>query len=160
MSSVVTDSLIQSFPYEIHQVRGPQGELVWVEKGINPDNVFDDKRRTDWPYSVITADLICQEIMVGASLTQVCKMEGFPSYSVVSRWRRENPEFRELLKQAYEDRAEYYLESALSLMDDVKTTGDLRRAKINLDVIKWITAPYYKKKSADKETQVFSLIVR
>ena len=65
----IGEFLINQYPYKVHQVRSQTGELVWVQAGVNPDNVFQDKRRSDWPYSEITADLICQQIVEGASLT-------------------------------------------------------------------------------------------
>ena len=68
-------ALAGNFPYEVHQVMGPDNQLVWVERGVNPDDVFKDKRKTDWPFSEVIADLICQQVVEGASLTSVCKQQ-------------------------------------------------------------------------------------
>ncbi|MEK2643885.1 terminase small subunit-like protein [Bdellovibrio sp. BCCA] len=136
--------LINQFPYEVHQVRSPNGDLVWVQKGINPDNIFGDKRRSDWPFSQIIADLICQKIMEGESLSAICKQEGFPSYSVVCRWRNEQPRFKDDLEQAYKDRAEYYLEKVLEIAGAIEPNESARKARIKLDAYKWcagIAAP-------------------
>ncbi len=136
----IGEFLINQYPYKVHQVRSQTGELVWVQAGVNPDNVFQDKRRSDWPYSEITADLICQQIVEGASLTKVCKMQGFPSYGIVCRWRRENPDFEVALNQAYKDRAEFYLESAIDIVNDLETKHDVRKARLKWNISKWIVA--------------------
>lgn len=131
------DELVENFPYQIHQIRGPNGELVWVQKGINPDNIFDDKRKSDWPFSQVIADLICGQIVEGQSLLSICRQEGFPSYAIVCRWKNEQPLFKADLEAAYEDRREFFIEKILALIDEIKSGDSIKKISLMLDAFKW-----------------------
>lgn len=137
MSSEASDFLTKKFPYELHQVIGPNNELVWVERGVNPDNIFDDKRKTDWPFSEVIADLICSQVAEGSSLSKVCKQPGFPSYNVICRWRIENPTFAESLKLAYQDRADFYFDRVLEVVESDDLKDNLLVAKAKIEAYKW-----------------------
>lgn len=116
---------------------GPDNQLVWIERGVNPDDVFKDKRKTDWPFSEVIADLICQQVVEGASLTNVCKQPGFPTYNIVCRWRIENPLFADALKLAYQDRAEFYFDQVLSIVESNQLDDNLLAAKVKIEAYKW-----------------------
>lgn len=136
-SNDAIETLKIEFPYELHQVMAPNGALVWIQRGVNPDNIFDDKRRSDWPYSKILADLICQQIVEGASLTQVCKTTGFPPYAVVCRWRVEHSEFKEMLEQSYQDRAELHMEQILDLVKEIDCGENRKKLRLKFQALKW-----------------------
>jgi len=136
-NSSTVEALIEDFPYELHQVCGPENQLIWIERGVNPDNIFGDKRRSDWPFSQITADLICQKVAEGSSLSQVCREPGFPTYNILCRWRREHPDFNQDLKQAYEDRSEFFREKALEVIKELDSGGDIAAIRMKLDVLRW-----------------------
>ena len=57
-------------------------------------------------YSVDVADTICQEIMTGKSLREICAREDMPGASTVYSWLREHPEFQEAYVQAREVQAD------------------------------------------------------
>lgn len=139
--SGAVEALIEEFPYQIHQIRGPWNELVWVEKGVNPDDVFADKRKTDWPYSQMTADLICQQIAEGTSLGQICRQVGYPTYNVLCRWRRENSDFNLAIEQAYKDRGEFFREKILELVGDLESGADIGAVTLKLEALKWLAEP-------------------
>lgn len=152
-----TESLIAKYPYRLLQVRGPDGDIVWLQEGVNPDNVFDDKRRSKWPFSQVIADLICTKVCEGASLTQICKEPGFPSYNVVVRWRRENLDFAVDLKRAFEDRAEFYMEFALQTIEELPKTLEAARLKVQtyMDL-----GSLYREKSQEKEASLTVISAR
>ena len=91
-------------------------KLINIPKGMSLDDFQDirKKRGSGFQYSQLLADIICQKIAEGSSLTGMCKERGFPSYPVVCRWRTENQAFREQIEQAYTDRADYYHDQALT----------------------------------------------
>lgn len=152
------NKLTADYPYEVHRVRDPNGELVWVQKGINPDNIYNDKRRSDWPYSNLIADQICIKIVEGESLTAICKQEGFPSYSVVCRWRNEYPLFKANLELAYKDRAEFYLEKILDLVDSVDEDTNLGQIRLRIDALKWAAATAVSKEQRKKQS-LMSIVI-
>lgn len=99
-------------------VRLDSGAIAWVQK----DTPLEDLRqiqgkRAHWPYSRFLADLICLRVAEGASLLKICEEPQMPSYGVLSRWRREHPEFEEDLRRARQDRAELLFEEALEVVD-------------------------------------------
>lgn len=145
--SELKERLVSEFPYEVHLVRGPNGEEVWIQKGINPDNIFGDKRKSEWPFSQTIADLICQRIAEGESLARVCKIQGLPSYNVVCRWRRENPDFEKDLNSAYRDRSEFYLEQVLSTLENLDPT-ELTSAQLKIRVLRWCAESVGQEKKA------------
>lgn len=88
----------------------PTGEKIMLQKGIDTGQLVNVKSHA---YNSVVADLICQQLAEGASLTKVCAKDGFPSYTTICRWRRENPGFKEALEEARRDRSEYMRDLAL-----------------------------------------------
>ncbi len=89
-------------------------------------------------YNEIIADLICNAIAEGSSLTRVCKLKGFPSYVQVCHWRRMHPAFEEALSKARADRAETLRDDAMEIVDTVNEDQDaIAKAKLRADTRKW-----------------------
>lgn len=57
-------------------------------------------------FNAETALLLCSLIAEGGELCQLCGRYGIPSYNIICRWRRENPDFNLSLLQAYQDKVE------------------------------------------------------
>jgi len=152
-------ALIEQFPYEIHQVRGPGGDLVWVQRGINPDDIFNDKRKTEWPFSILLADMICQRVAEGDSLLRICREPGYPPYAVVCKWKRANSEFNELLEMAYKDSVEFYIDRVLELASQVESKADVPVLRLKIDAFKWCVGGKTGPKKAVIQHNNFSLIV-
>ena len=150
--------LLKLFPYSVQQVRGPDGEIVWVERGVNPDNIFNDRRRSDWPYSQIIADLICYQIAEGQSLAKICREEGMPTYNVVCRWRREKPDFEWALNLAYSDRSEFYLDKVMELANEVNKEN-VETKKVQIDAHKWASLIGRPNKKSKSDTVGVSITV-
>lgn len=112
------------------------GREIWLEHGINPDRIPTNFK---WKYSDIYAAMICEQITLGKTLTQICNMQGYPSYSAVCRWRREVPQFKEMLDDAKRDRAEQKVDEALQIVDELKmpTSEEIQHAKLRADMRKW-----------------------
>lgn len=114
----------------------PDGSTVQLQSGIDPGTLTHVRA---WPYSQMTADLICQELASGRSLKKILSSTGFPPYHVFSRWRKDHPGFREQLEDARRDRAEMMrdeaLEEALAADED-----NVNSQKLKHEAYKWAAA--------------------
>jgi len=74
----------------------------------------------------------------------------FPSYTVIARWRRENPEFEKQYARAREDRAELFAEQIIEIADSVRDeteSAPVQAARLMVDSRRWLAskllAPIY-----------------
>jgi hypothetical protein len=72
----------------------------------------------------------------GESLAKICKREGMPPYHVVSRWRRDSGEFKEMMEMARVDRAEMLRDKAMEEAEQADET-DVASRKLKHDAYKW-----------------------
>lgn len=126
-------------PTVLERVQTPEGE-AWLAPGVARREL--SVRSVE--YSPIILDLICQEIVNGKGLTEVCQLEGFPTYQTLCRWRRKHPEVNEAIEQARRDRAEVLRDETLAhvkrvAMDNLGTKGDVAATGVLLDATKWAT---------------------
>lgn len=99
----------------------PTGEKIKVQKGIDPGLLVHTPQETFQQYLV---DFICAEIANGGNITSICKREGMPKYTTLSRWRRTHPHINEQLEQARRDRAEFLRDQAVVEADQAHSTRD------------------------------------
>jgi hypothetical protein len=104
----------------------PQGP-VWIERGINLDIVNHIKTM---PYSEVLGDLLCQYITEGESLVAACKKLNL-EYADVKRWERTQESFKESLKTAQRDRADYLHDE---ILQKAREKADV---KTEIDTLKW-----------------------
>ena len=94
----------------------------------------------EWKYSLPFAEIICQKIREGNSYTKITKMQGFPSASVLVRWRVQHPEFQTMLEEARKDRAEFHHDEILDIAEEAHKVEDPRMIqayKLQVDALKW-----------------------
>ena len=108
---------------------------VMVEKGIDPE-VIRAMNLKSWPYLETTAEIICELVSQGETLSILSEKFDLPPYGILARWRREHPEFEEKLREAYGARAETYhaeaLEQAFAAHED-----DVQSRKLKVETCKW-----------------------
>ena len=88
-----------------------------------------DLRRSpqiDWD----VAEQVAMMIEAGTPLSAIGDIAGMPPYWVVNLWRRESPEFDELIVAASEARAERMLDETISIADDVERSPACREVSI------------------------------
>lgn len=83
------------------------------------------------------ADLICNLIKSGHSITSICKREGMPSQMVLSVWRKVHPHFGTRMEEARLERAEYYHDMALDTAFSISDKEEVAIAKLQIDTLKW-----------------------
>ena len=125
------------------------------------------KRRVVHPavkYSPEAAEYICACMAEGQSMANIFRRDvhihpftgdevsNFPK-DIRShyRWVRKFPEYREMIKQAEEDRADYYVERIHDLMERVESGSlGVSQARFSADQIKWIACKMKPKKYSDE----------
>lgn len=80
----------------------------------------------DWD----VAEQVAMMIDAGTPLSAIGDIAGMPPYWVVNLWRRESPEFDELIVAASEARAERMLDETISIADDVERSPACREVSI------------------------------
>lgn len=119
----------------LEEVEQPNGEICWVEKGLE-DRVPKKIIR----YNPTLAGAICAMVAEGIPLTDIAKRSDMPNYSVLARWRRLYPEFSKSLEEARVDRTERFHDEAIAIADEAHKAGDDKMAglaKLRVDVRKW-----------------------
>lgn len=102
-------------------------------------------------YNEAVAEEICTQLVEGKSLAEICRQEGFPSYSTVVKWRNDIPSFSANYARAREDQAD----------TDADTIGDIARkvaqgemdpqaARVAIDAYKWTAGKRKPKVYGDK----------
>lgn len=88
-----------------------------------------DLRRSppiDWD----VAEQVAMMIEAGTPVSRIGDIAGMPPYWVVNLWRRESPEFDELIVAASEARAERMLDETIEIADNVKRSPACREVSI------------------------------
>jgi len=116
-------------------IKTEDGREIYVQKGLYKGR--GKKPRTQIPFSEMTADLICQRIVEGETLVDICKSAGYPSYCVLSSWRRRYPYFDSAIKEARFDRAEHFHDMALKEAKATASKDDAPAQKIKVETYKW-----------------------
>jgi hypothetical protein len=126
------DDFLQGKFDNLQKIETPQG-TVWIERGIDPARLF---YRPQQPYSASWADLLALRMVEHKeTLPRACKALDLPYY-LVTRWRREHPEFNDTLQQARRDLAEHFQEEAL---ETARTTTSATSGpnKLKVETLKW-----------------------
>ena len=64
-------------------------------------------------YSELILEIICNQLVEGKSIKEICAAPDMPSYSTLCSWKRNIPGVEDKLHQAREDRAEYLRDEAM-----------------------------------------------
>lgn len=112
----------------------PDGSVVKVEASIDPVRLMDFRFEE---YSSYVVDLICEKLATGGSLTKICKMPGFPTYSVLCRWKRQDPSVQERLDEARRDRAEAMRDALYDEALSVEESS-VDSTKVRIDAYKYL----------------------
>lgn len=110
-------------------------------------------------YSGIVAERLCEQLMMGKSLTSICKQPGMPSYVSVMKWIDQpdeirRPGFAERVVKARQMGWDYIADEILDISDDsskdkkfvmvrgkrteVPNTEQIARDRLRVDTRKWI----------------------
>jgi hypothetical protein len=125
------------------------GKVVGKEKSLSDFLVKEEPAnkgivgiRTKYVYTESFANIICQKIAEGATMSDIVKMKGFPSKGVLSLWRAEHKEFDDALKLARKMRAEGYADMVAEDISskDVIHKDSVPGERLKFDKLKWLAA--------------------
>ena len=105
------------------------GKEFFVEKTLEEKKNYLGVK--SYPYSKVLADIICQKISEGKSLTKICGVGNIPPYDVVQRWLRKDKDFQAAFSAAKAARAEHFRDKALMVADQSE------KDNIRLEAYKW-----------------------
>lgn len=94
-------------------------------------------RRASVPYSEELAQRIADLYTEGMPLTQICKIEGLPTYTTVSAWVKKHAVFREMLEAGRVARAVHFEEKALEAAEMPTGKDDVPQARLLYDAAVW-----------------------
>lgn len=111
-------------------------------------------------YSPEVGDAICELIMDGKSLREICGPEQMPDKSTVFRWIYAHDSFRDQYARAKEAQAENFADELMEIADDASgdVSGELdmpngvnvQRSRLRVDTRKWVMSKLLAKKYGDK----------
>jgi hypothetical protein len=113
-------------------------------------------------YSKKKADLICEQMIAGKGLLEICRAAGMPDRNTVYRWLERQPEFRDNYTRAREAMCDYYVEQILVIAfnesGDIVIDGDktvanhakVQRDRLKVDSLKWIVSKLFPRQYGDK----------
>jgi len=127
--------------------------------------VMPKDRRSYLPYSPELADRVCELMVEGRSLRQICGMSGMPSRRSVFNWLEKNEEFRQKYEIARLMQVECWTHEIIEIADD--TSGDfvinergervvdhenINRARLKIDARKWLMSKLHPQRYGDRVT--------
>lgn len=98
-------------------------------------------------FSPDVAEEICQELMAGKSLRQICAVEGMPGTATVYKWLGQYDAFRDSYARAREVQADVLADEIIEIAD---TEPDPNRARVMIDARKWLASKLRPKKYGDR----------
>ena len=117
-------------------------------------------------YTEEVAGEICERMMQGKGLLQICSNEGMPDRVTVYRWLDANESFRNRYARAREAQMDFYAEQILAISFDesgdilIDQDGDrskavanhakVQRDRLKVDSLKWTASRLFPKRYGDK----------
>ena len=101
------------------------GELVYEEGRLLKDHKY--------AYTVESGLQIAALVREGRTLRQIASLPDMPSLHLIYAWKNHYPDFAQTLAQAKADRAEYFRDRAVDVLEETETEEELKVAKFKFD---------------------------
>mgnify|MGYP007099597457 CR=1 FL=1 len=85
---------------------------------------------------VAMQDRICRLMVMGMSLSKICKLKGMPALNTVIVWRRKYPDFLAQYKLAKQDRGDTLRDRAIDVAEKA-TEANVNSSRLKVDTLKW-----------------------
>lgn len=131
---IMYSHLTPGVPRSLTLVVLEDGTKVWTQEALAPST----RGVRETTFNPVIIDLMCQRILEGEGITDICGTDSMPSYATFTRWRREHPWIDEHLNRARTDRAEKFRDKAIKEADNARSTKDpLGATALRVDTYKW-----------------------
>ena len=133
----------------IQEIDVLSGELI-------SSNTLSKIAKSPWVYSQITAEIICQKIADGMTLSKICRMDGFPNMGVIIRWKSEEDDFDSAITLAEKARAERYTDKIDDSLEDTRKLGkdQIAAEKLYFDKLKHLAKVNDRKKYGERDQKI------
>ena len=125
-------------------------------KGIGPDWGKDKMSRPS-RYTEEMGDLICERLVGGLSIRQICEANDMPAMSTIFKWLADVKGFSEQYARAKQEQAEALADEIVAIADEpdwITTEKGVRdnveRSKLRVEARKWVAARLLPKKYGDR----------
>lgn len=126
---------------DIHHIYNPDTQsydVICLKTGdiidsVNPRNLTPYRTQ----YSLLKADQICQMLIEGKTLKQICSMPDMPSSARIYHWLAMHPEFKQRYEEARKQRAEYFHDEAIHIATQPLMKDEVPGAKLAVETLKW-----------------------
>lgn len=113
------------------EVNLPSGQTILVDPKAPGEK--------EWAYSLELGQKICDALLDGSYIWDICDGVKFPLFKIVSRWRRTYAEFNKILTEAYEDRAELFGDKIREFADKANS-GNAVAQNVKINAYKHLAA--------------------
>jgi hypothetical protein len=112
-------------------------ETVCLDTGEVISTEEDRRDLSRFKFNYETALLICQRVREGYTLKKLGDSPDLPALAVIHYWMRSNASFKEEMKMARSDRAEYYHDKVMEIADNTDSGEQVQVNKFKTDQYKW-----------------------
>ena len=134
LTEMIVSDAPPGVPLELIEVELPDGTRCLVQKALVPSV----HSTWDVPFNPIVVDLMCQKVLEGMGITEICGLPGFPTYTTYTRWRREHSWIDDAIGKAKVDRAERARDEILQIAKAAVSSKDpINATNTKIDALKW-----------------------
>jgi hypothetical protein len=116
-------------------IQTEDGTLIYLEKGLSLENL-NLQTRKNYMFDEVMAQIICQKLASGMTMTKLYKEPGIPPAAVIRKWRKDYPEFEKALRIAVNDRGDYYHDKVIDTAHAM-TDENVGVAKEQIKAYQW-----------------------
>ncbi len=119
------------------------------------------------PYDEAVAQVICERIIEGQSLREICRDPDMPGKDTVYKWLAVTPKFSDAYARAREHQCDAWADDIREIADDatndymerIAKNGEIehvpnpetvQRSKLRIDTLKWLMSKYSPRRFGDK----------
>ena len=119
------------------------------------------------PYDEAVAQVICERIIEGQSLREICRDPDMPGKDTVYKWLAVTPTFSDAYARAREHQCDAWADDMREIADDatndymerLSKNGDIervvnpetvQRSKLRIDTLRWLMSKYSPRRFGDK----------
>lgn len=130
-------------------VKGRRTRAPKADQNSSPAGLSQAPKKARCPYSEETAETICDLLIEGQSMRQICSRPSFPNRSTVLRWMDANPEFAARCARAREMQADY-MDDLILETANACTPETAHADKVKISAYQWRAAKLAPKKYSER----------